>query len=160
MSATTTTNSGSNNNNGIDEWAPVALSLCLVGASVAFSFWVAIRAFLIHSSRRSQEETDDKDETTIPTVNDTFDTNEFSGLEEEEDDDDDDDHDADSKRVAGDIEATLSQHHQQSNSVLLAWSGLSCTYEANKKGQKEVKALRNAFGQFRTGEVTAIMGPR
>lgn len=51
------------------------------------------------------------------------------------------------------------ENAQTKNSLLMSWSGISCTYEAKRRGQVDATTLHNSAGELRTGELTAIMGP-
>ncbi|CAB9505227.1 transporter G family member 7 [Seminavis robusta] len=42
---------------------------------------------------------------------------------------------------------------------LLAWSGISCTYPATRSGMEDKQTLSDAYGELRTGDLVAIMGP-
>ena len=48
----------------------------------------------------------------------------------------------------------------RTDDVLIAWRNVSCTYPAKRSGQPDQVTLENAHGAMRTGELTALMGPR
>jgi len=43
------------------------------------------------------------------------------------------------------------------NLVLMTWSEVACSY---RNSGQEVRTLHGAYGKLKTGEVTAVMGPR
>lgn len=51
-------------------------------------------------------------------------------------------------------------NEQETNSILMSWSDITCIYPSRRKDVDGVQALKANFGQLRFGEVTAIMGPR
>jgi hypothetical protein len=113
------------------EWVPLIVSFLFLGVSIVFGIWVILREFVFRNGHPADE---------------------AQPLELE---------------ISKTLEAETSFvndkhvsdfHHSSTN--LMSWSNVGCTYAAKKASQKDVTILQNAYGCLKTGELTAIMGPR
>jgi hypothetical protein len=114
------------------EWVPLIVSFSLLGVAVVFGMWVLLREFVFRNGCPADE--------AQPPLN----------LEISD------------KLEAGTsfVNDNHASDFHDSSMNLIAWSNLGCTYTAKKASQSDATILQNAYGCLKTGELTAIMGPR